>query len=126
MCATSSTVTDSRNAAPPASTAMRISSTPATNEKRVWRIFSIGLLLSYLELCADVISSRLEVSRQRFLELRQDASQLLSSDFESRLITISTPCFPPGSTKTLARMRCHINAPVTLLAEATQAQPRPL
>jgi hypothetical protein len=33
-------------------------------------------LLLYLELCADVISSRLEVSRQRLLELRQDASQL--------------------------------------------------
>src|ERR1700676_1395457 len=77
MWATSSTVTDSRNAAPPASTAMRISSTPATIEKRVPRIFSIEFLPSWLQLCADVISSRLEVSRQRFLSLGQDASQLL-------------------------------------------------
>jgi hypothetical protein len=43
MCAVSSTVTDSRNAAPPASTAMSISCTPAATGKRVWRIFSICL-----------------------------------------------------------------------------------
>jgi hypothetical protein len=59
---------------------MRISSTPAATEKTALRIFLIELLSFHEQLGADVISSRLEVSRKRFPDLarlRQDESQLL-------------------------------------------------